>query len=399
MQIASSPIRYIAAALLCSFFLVSSLPSHSQTAADGVTLYKKGKFMEAAKVLDGVCQNPTTDPNTLYYYALSLHQTGNFDKARRAYQRCAQQYPGSPAGRMAGQALSAFGVPGRSNSSGSADGGMSSSNPSDNLPETAKIYFKPDASSQMIVDAYINNRLIKMVFDTGADDCAFGKNHLRELGIAPPTGKPHFKAHGVGDGGGQDGWNIPATVKVGSIERKMTIGVQEHLPTEPLLGQTFYQDYTYTIDRGACSITFTRKRKGAPSIASSSGGASDRNSIPFQKSGNSMIVFPSVNGKTVKAIFDTGATTTVFAYDDLKALGIEIPDDAETTYGRGIAGNTKGVTFNIRRITLGPIDRPDFRITVLEGFSPGNPLIGRDFLGSWQYTIDNDSKRVNFLRR
>lgn len=401
MQISTSTIKYSAAALLCSLFMASSLPSQSATgAAQGVALYKQGKFAEAVKVLDGVCQNPTTDPNTLYYYALSLHQTGNFDKARRAYMRVTQQYPSSPAGRMASQALSAFGSPGHSSGTGSTGGGSSSGSPGDSLPETTKIYFRPDAHSEMIVDAYVNNRPIKMIFDTGADGCAFGKNHLRELGIAMPTGQPHFKAQGVGDGGSQDGWNVPATVRVGNIERKMQIGVQDNLPMNPLLGQTFYQDYTYTIDKGANSITFTRKhRRAASGSTGGSSGGIDRNSIPFEKVGNSMFVTAIVNGKPCKAIFDTGATNTVFAYGDIKSLGITIPDDAEETHGIGIAGPTKGVAFNLQRLSLGPIDRPDFQINVLEGFKEGHPLIGRSFLGDWQYTIDNDARVIHFLRR
>ncbi len=194
MQIFTSTIKYSAVTMLCSFLMVTSLPSQSATgAAQGVALYKQGKFADAVKVLDAVCQNPTTDPTTLYYYALSLHQTGNFDKARRAYMRVTQQYPNSPAGRMASQALTAFGSPGHSTGTGSADGGSASTEPSgspgDTLPETAKIYFKPDEQSQMMVDVYVNNRPIKMLFDTGADDCAFGKNHLRELGMAMPTGR------------------------------------------------------------------------------------------------------------------------------------------------------------------------------------------------------------------
>ncbi|MBA3994556.1 MAG: hypothetical protein C0469_13590 [Cyanobacteria bacterium DS2.3.42] len=405
MQISTSTIKYSAVAMLCSLLMVTSLPSQSATgAAQGVALYKQGKYADAVKVLDGVCQNPTTDPNTLYYYALSLHQTGNFDKARRAYMRVAQQYPSSAAGRMASQALTAFGSPGHSSGSGSTGGGASSGessgSPGDNLPESAKIYFKPDAQSQMMVDVYVNNRPIKMVFDTGADDCAFGKNHLQELGMAMPTGKPQFKAKGVGDGGAQNGWIVPATVRVGNIERKMTIGVQEHLPTEPLLGQSFYHDYMYTIDKGSNSITFTRKRRGgATSIASGGAHGLDRNTIPFEKLGNSLSVVATVNGKPIRCIFDTGATGTVFAFGDMKSLGINIPADAEETSGTGIAGPTKGVAFPLQRMTLGPIDRSDFHISVLEGFEAGHPLIGRSFLGDWQYTIDNDARLIHFLRR
>lgn len=405
MQIASSTIKYSAVTLLCGFFLASVLPSHSQPAAQGVALYKKGKFAEAVKVFDGVCQSPTTDPNTLYYYALSLHQMGNFDKARRAYQRVAQQYPSSPAGRMAVQALSAFGTPGRSTSggSGSTGGGTAyagGAGDGENLPETARIYYKPSSSTQMIVDAYVNNRPIKMLFDTGADGCAFGKNHLREMGINIPTGKPSYQSQGVGDQGAIDTWDMRAVVRVGTIERNVEIGVQEKMDGEPLLGQNFFNAFTYTIDKGSNSITFTRKRRGQ-SVARGGGygGGADRNAVPFEKMGNSMVVMGQVNGKPCKFIFDTGADGTVFAHGDLKRLGIQIPDDAQEERHGGIAGDTRGLGFEMARITLGPIDRTNYHVAAIEGMAEGHPLLGRTFFGDWQYTIDNDAKLIHFLRR
>ena len=98
-------------------------------------------------------------------------------------------------------------------------------------------------------------------------------------------------------------------------------------------------------------------------------------------------------------IFDTGATGTVFALGDIKKLGINIPEDAEQERHGGIAGDTSGVGFEISRMTVGPIDRTNFRISVIQGMEEGHPLIGRSFLGEWQYTIDNDARIIHFLRR
>lgn len=412
MQIFPRTLKFSAATLLCGILFASALPG--QTAggtAQGLALYKQRKFAEAAKVLEGVAQNPAADANSLYYYALSLHQMGNYDKAKRAYQRISQQYPNSPAGGLARQALAAFGTPGHVSNSGGGGGGGSFTTASygggavdESLPEQAKVYFTPSASTQMIVDAYVNNRPIKMLFDTGADMCAFGKNHLRDLGMPIPTGKPTSQSMGVGDGGLQDNWDVPATVRVGTIERKnMHISVQNNLQGEPLLGQTFFKDFTYTIDKGSNSILFTRKRRAvvASSRGSSGGGSGgvDRNTIPFVRLGNSISVTGYVNGKPQAMIFDTGADGTVFAPGDMKRLGIAIPEDAEEERHAGIAGDTRGVGFEIQRMTLGPIDRSNFKISVVQGMEAGHPLIGRSFLGEWQYTIDNDARVIHFLRR
>lgn len=407
MRIACSTIKFSAVTLLSSFLVASILPGQTaDSRSQGSALYRQGKYAEAARVFEAACQSPSADPNTIYYYALSLHQSGNFEKARRAYLRCAQQYPSSPAGRLASQALSAFQTPGRVSSGSSStgiSGGYSGGGGGGNneiLPESAKVYFKPDSANRMIVDAYVNNRAIKMLFDTGADGCAFGKNHLRDLGMPIPTGKPAYQSHGVGDGGTQDTWEVPATVRVGNIERKIMIGVQENLPGDPLLGQNFFNAFTYTIDKGSSSIVFNRKNRAVASASRSGGGGGlDRNSVPFEKLGNSIQVVAVVNGRACKMIFDTGADGTVFAPGDIKALGIEIPPDAEPEIHQGIAGDTRGVGFEIPRMTLGPIDRTNFRISVINGMASGTALIGRSFLGEWQYTIDNDARIIHFLRR
>ncbi|MCC7528882.1 MAG: aspartyl protease family protein [Candidatus Melainabacteria bacterium] len=396
--------KFGAALLLSSLLLALALPSQAAiSAAEAIALYNKGRYAEAANAFAAICRTPGTHPNTYYYYALTLHRLGDKEKARRIYLRLTQVFPNSQAAEMARKALAAFPTTGRtsSNGSGGASSGTVNYSDTENLPESSRIYFKPDSTSQMIIDAYVNNRPIKMLFDTGADGCAFGKNHLREIGMAIPTGKPSYQSTGVGEQGKIDTWETRATIRVGNIERKnIEIGVQEHLTGEPLLGQNFFNAFTYTIDKGSSSILFTRKRRAVDSSRSgSSSGGIDRNSVPFEKVGNSIMVVASVNGRPIKAIFDTGATNTVFAYGDMKNLGIEIPADAEPTMGIGIAGPTRGVAFNVQRMTLGPIDRADFNISVLNGFDAGHPLIGRSFLGEWQYTIDNDAKIIHFLRR
>lgn len=402
MPIASSTIKYSAAALLCSLLLAAALPGHSATGSQqGVALYKQGKYAEAVKVFEAISRNPAADPNSLYYYALTLHQLGNFDKAKSAYQRVVREYPGSPAGIMAGQAISSFATGGRSSpGDGGTAGGTAESG--ENLPEQARVYFTPGHSGQIIVDGYVNNRQIKMLFDTGAETCVFGKNHLKELGIPAPTGMATSKMKGLGDIGLVETWSISATVKVGIIERRnFPITIQEHMEGEPLLGQTFFKDFTYTIDKGSNAIQFNRKRR-TPAVSysrGSSGSSTDRNSIPFFRVGNALMVTGFVNGKPMKMIFDTGADQTVFAFADIKNLGIAIPDDAQEVVQSGVAGDTTGVMFKIQRMTVGPIDRTNFNVSVLQGFEAGHPLIGRSFLGEWQYTIDNDAKVINFLRR
>ena len=402
MPLYPSTIKFGAVVLLSSVLITAALPGHAAAGSQqGVSLYKQGKYAEAAKVFEAVCRNPAADPNTVYYYALTLHQLGNYDKAKRAYERVARDYPGSPAASLAGQALAGFATGAQSGARPGSTSGGAAWNP-ENFPEQAKVYFSPNQSGQIIVEGYVNNRRIKMLFDTGADVCAFGKNHLRELGITPPAGKPTSKMRGVGDKDLIDTWNMTINLKVGNIERKnFPITVQESMDGDPLLGQTFFKDFTYTIDNGSNTIQFNRKARapGFTFTRESNSSATDRYAIPFFRVGNSLMVTGFVNGKPMRMVFDTGAEHTVFAYDDMKNLGITIPDDAQEVVQAGIAGDTRGVSFKIQRMTVGPIERSDFNISVLQGFEAGHPLIGRSFLGEWQFTIDNEAKVIHFLRR
>ncbi|MBC7999083.1 MAG: aspartyl protease family protein [Leptolyngbya sp.] len=413
MQFAKSKLKFSMVCTAGAFFMVSLVSAIAANPTEqGIQAYNQGNFPQAILFLQKVSQSPKPDPNSLYYYALSLHRMRDFIRAKAAYQRIITQFPTSAAAQLARQAMISFSYPANfGQTAASATSRGISTTPAEDpeiaaLPSFAKVYFKPDEANQMIVDAYINNRPIKMLFDTGADGCAFGKNHLRELGMTLPTGKPSYQSQGVGDGGLINTWSVRATVRVGSIERKnMEIGVQEDLQTPPLLGQTFFKDFRYTIDKGSNSITFIRK-SNASSVASTSGRSSgysdstaDRNAVPFQKMGNSIVVTVLVNGRPCNAIFDTGATSTVFAVGDAKNLGIQIPDDAQEEMHSGIAGETKGKSFQIQRMTLGPIDRTNFGISVIEGMEAGHPLVGRSFLGEWQYTIDNDAHMIHFLRR
>ena len=255
-----------------------------------------------------------------------------------------------------------------------------------------------------MVDAEVNNRHIAMVFDTGAEVCAFGKNHLKELGIAPPQGRPTGYAMGVGDGGMIPTWEMNVDLKLGGIYRKnLPISVQDNLPGEPLLGQTFFNDFHYTIDNGANSIHFvTKQSPRAPVVASRgyspSASTADRYAVPFTKVGNEMVVVADVNGKPIRMIFDTGASATVFTQENIRQLGITIPEDAEPERHVGIAGDTAGVGFPVSRMRLGPIEKSSFRISVIQGLT-GYPLLGQTFYGDWQYSIDNAAGMIRFVRR
>ncbi len=263
-------------------------------------------------------------------------------------------------------------------------------------PDECNIHFEK-VNNSLIVDAMVNYRPIKMIFDTGAEHCLFGKNHLQEMSLRAPTGAPTGKSGGVGEGGVQDTWDMPATVTIGPITRKdFKVTVETEMMGQPLLGQTFFQDFTYTIDNGGNNIQVRRKNKQLGSIYHQQ---NDPYAVPFTRMGNEIIVQAQINGRPTQVIFDTGASMCAFTKDQVAGLGISIPDDARQDHTQGIAGMTTTSAFPIKSIKVGPIEKRDFEIHVLTDAKMPAPLLGQTFYGDWQYTIDYENKLIHFLRR
>jgi clan AA aspartic protease (TIGR02281 family) len=402
--------------ILC---LISFLPigqaraAESSPGAQAVMLYQSRKYQEALPLFKQAVKERPQDANSLYYYGLTLHQLGQVAAAKEIYNKLIGTFPGSPAAKQAMGIMFPSGGATRAPATAPTTGratvvqttpmAIGTSTDLSGLPQEARVYFKKEGNA-LVVDAELNNRPIAMIFDTGAEVCAFGKNHLRELGIPLPQGSPTGMASGVGDGGLIPTWTMNADLKLGSIYRKnMRIMVQENLPGEPLLGQTFFKDFRYTIDNGANSIHFVIKQapRSLPVASrgySPSASTADRYAVPFSREGNEMIVSAEVNGRPIKMIFDTGASATVFTNESMQQLGINIPEDAEVERHIGIAGETAAVGFPVSRMRLGPIEKSNFNISVTQGMR-GHPLLGQTFYGDWQYSIDNAAGLIRFVRR
>jgi clan AA aspartic protease (TIGR02281 family) len=215
-----------------------------------------------------------------------------------------------------------------------------------------------------------------------------------------PKGDPTAQVAGVGSRTATAAWVMPLDIQVGNISRRIPALVLEHRD-DPLLGQSFFKDFAYTIDtnvgdseRG--TIVFN-KRRGAAGVSNGSGG---RSAVPFQRlDSNHLLVNVDVAGRTTKMYFDTGASGIVFTREQLKALNIPIPDDATPVRNTGVGGETTGVLMPVSRISMGPIDKFDMQVAVVDNAAMSYPLLGQSFFHDWKYTIDDDNKVINFQKR
>lgn len=427
-EVTMSKAKFAAGLMLLSTAFTFSLPV--QAAADAYALGVK-QFgaktypLAAANFKKAIAANPKND-SARYYYALSLHYNKDIAGATKAYAELIRMMPDSNGASYARAALakldaallSSLPMPSRaaqqtysqpgSTARAATAGGASqeqfrqsssvASNPNDKLPDDCRIYYTLENNS-FVLDAYVNGRPMKMIFDTGAEICAFGKDNLAAAGIPAPTGQSTGTAHGVGDGGAQATWGMNVDLKVGTIERKnFHIKVQDSVNGHALLGQTFFQDFTYTIDNGAHSIHFVKKRNSAGSSYAVDP-SRDPNAVPFVRQGNELVVTVAVNGRPTQLYFDTGATSVSLTKAQCKQLGITIPEDAENMEVIGIAGSTRAKLFNVRTLKMGPIEKRDFPIHVSDSEVAGLGLLGQTFYNDHQYTIDYERGYIHFLRR
>ena len=394
--------------------------SYAQTDLEaGITCYQRKDYKGALGHFNKTLTMKPNDYNALYYSAIVYHRIGAKEQAKAAYAKLIESYPSSDgamnayaalryldpkfaaryqpvrgsAANLPGSSTTALSNPPRRGSRAQAedDGEVTTG------PNESTVFFE-DRGNSMVVDAYVNNRPVKMIFDTGAEAVVFGKNHFAELGLAAPRGEATGLSFGVGDGGAQKAWKAAVTIKVGQLEkRNCPIAIHEEMPTMPLLGQTFFKDFVYTIQRGqgesGGSIRF--RRKSAQSTVAS---GRDPDAIPFSRQGNEIIVPVEVNGRKTQMFFDTGAEQCVFSDAQLKQLGITVPDDAQEGMSLGIAGTTPTKTFNVARMRLGSIEKTNVPVSLVGGYHMPLPLLGQTFFGDLRFEMDNDAHVLRVRR-
>jgi len=382
----------------------------------GVTCYRSRDYQSGNYHFDNALKRNPNDYNALYYKAVCLTQLGKPDQAKAAYAILIKSFPQTAAAKNAEAAMAYLdptylrqlkgqssarpagsSQPTSSDTAGSASQitmqSLTNASPSYGelvgSPAPCTVYFE-NLGNNLLVQALINNRKVPMLFDSGAYGCTIGLEQLKELGLKPPEGPPTGRAGGVGGNGSVGTWQMTVTMRVGTIEkRNFPLTVIENSNVPALLGQTFYREYAYTIDNGAKSIRFRPKQEGGSSVAH----ANDGSGIPFTREGNHIIVNVSFNGKTIPCYLDTGASSTVLTFAHCKQIGLQIPDDAETTMSQGVGGVSMNKTFPVSRVQCGPISKNDLLVSVTANNIP-HPLLGQNFFGNLRYEVDDENKLI-----
>ncbi len=390
----------------------------------GVKLMKEKQYTAAISAFALALKENPRDQNSYYCLGTCYYQMRDVSAAKTYYSGAVKISAASPTGKAAMAALNSIEQQLRKTSTAPTSSGTttdstrgvsrissrqggneweSTSDVGSTLPNDCRVRFnRRDEGNHLYIEAYLNNRPITVIFDTGAEGCVFGFNHLQQVGMQPPTGKPQGQAQGVGSGGRQDMWLMKTKMRIGNIERaNFPICVQKNLGTEPLLGQTFFRDYHYTVEtdsnQTSGNIHFVRAG-GAKQSGSVYKQRETNSEVPFTREGKEMVVNVTINGKNVQMYFDTGAASVVLSGAQAKAAGIQIPEDAVEGISQGIAGETKSLNFPVRHIKMGPIEKQNFNISVIEDLGVKKGLLGQSFFGDWRYTIDSVNNLIKLKR-
>lgn len=376
-------------ALSCSVSTAFAI-EESEFYLQGTALFKKQEYLQAFESFAKAVQLQPNNADAAYYLAVTLHHLGHLDKAKEQYKFVVDTFPGSAAAQQATTILHQLSLAKQAESAA--------------LPKETWVKYERRGNS-IEVDGLVNNHPIKFDFDTGAERCLLTPTQLKQMGIPMPSGSPSGWGAGIGQTKPIPVWHLSVDLKVGRIERRNFPILVSSVPMDtPLLGQDFYRDFEYSIDSASKTISFRQHsfdaavvKKTAPALTVDAAGHYIFN-VPFTKEGNSIIVTAVINGKSVPMVFDTGAVFCLFSKQEANQAGIGLDTRRPAFPISGLSGQTMAQVGIISGIKLGPIERHNFAIGICDQANTAKPLLGQDFVGDWNYTIDNQQQVIRFTK-
>lgn len=119
--------------------------------------------------------------------------------------------------------------------------------------------------------------------------------------------------------------------------------------------------------------------------------------IPFQRGTSShLFVNGTVNGRPMRMMFDTGASTCVFYKKDIEAAGVKVDSKGPKLKIGGVGGSTTSQVM-MADLEIGSIKR---HIPIVVSDTPfGFSLVGQTFFKEFKYNIDNGSGFIQLIKK
>ena len=90
----------------------------------------------------------------------------------------------------------------------------------------------------------------------------------------------------------------------------------------------------------------------------------------------------TINGRTVRFLLDTGATTVAMNKAQAKQLGVDYRMTGKRIVVSTASENVRGYRVRLKSVSLGKIKQKNVEAMVIDGDHPGPILLGMSFLGN-----------------
>ena len=105
----------------------------------------------------------------------------------------------------------------------------------------------------------------------------------------------------------------------------------------------------------------------------------------------------TINGRTVRFLLDTGATTVAMNKSQARQLGVDYRMKGERIVVSTASQNVKGYRVRLKSVSLGKIKQTNVEAMVIDGDHPGPILLGMSFLGNLK--VEKDGKAMPIRQR
>jgi predicted aspartyl protease len=369
--------------ILC--LLILWLPGSQSAAEDkfarGLSLFNKQAYAEALQIFNEMSGSGDREAQRLYYAALCYLHTARSREAEELLTRICRDFPASEAAGLADRYLKA---------SKAAVARVPAAPPAETSlqPVEISIPFTKTARGQLTVRAELHGCSMNMIFDTGAEECLFGRNQIEAANLKTAEHSKPATLNSVA--GPMRVFRIFADISLNGFKKSLPICVLDQDMEAGILGQPFLSGYSCVIDNQA-GLLRLRATGNAGSSASL-----DSFAVPFTLDGDKIIVRARLKGRSLDMCFDTGSFGVCLTRSQCEHLGVKVPDSA-AEHTRGPDGQQVESWHINEDISLGPINKKAFPIRVVDS-QISYPLLGQSFFGDRTFNIDRDRKEIRFAR-
>lgn len=347
-----------------------------------LSLFNKQSYQDALQLLSACKVSGGRESERIYYCALCYQKMGQEVKASESFERVCKSFPDTKAAVLSRRYLDAA-----LKSSPPSQAKTQVATPMPTLPEQFAVPFLRTSKGQIAVDGLLHGHSMRMIFDTGAEECLFGRNHLASVNLSGAERRNAAVLNSVS--GPLRVFQVVSELKLGKLERKMAFSVQDQDMEMGILGQPFLQGYDYVVDNQAGLIRFSKSGVGGKTLL-------DSFAVPFREAGDKFIVSAQLNGRHTEMCFDTGAFGVCLSKKQSEEAGLRLADAASVRTS-GPNGSQVDSWDTTADLSLGPIKNKSCPVRVID-CDTQYPLLGLNFFGRRMYSIDRARKEIHFAR-